>query len=260
MSGGGGGPSKAQANAVAQASQYSAEATKYASDMASSTADKQMAMQQQFYDTQRADTATQRQLGQQSVGTLITDMAPGGSLQRQFTTADMMSDPGYRLRVQQGLQSTMGYALQGSGLDTSMGNLTSAMDKYNQGFASNEFQNSYNRFTTDQNNMFGKLMGTAQLGQKAVGVGAGNIDSMGRITGQLGNTLGSLATANGANQANLQMQLGNMQGGPSKGQAAMGGAMSGAMMGATIGSVIPGLGTVIGGVIGGVVGGLASLF
>ena len=72
MSGGGG--QKAQAQAMAQAGKYSADATKYASDVAAQTADKQMGLQKEFYDQQREDTAGQRALGQQSIGQLMSGM------------------------------------------------------------------------------------------------------------------------------------------------------------------------------------------
>lgn len=246
---GGGGASKAQAQAVEKAGKYSADATKYASDVASSTADKQMAQQQGFYDTQRADTTTQRQLGQQSIGQLISGMSDG-SLTKKFDGGDLASDPGYQFRMQQGQGALTGSALAGSGLQS--GAYIKAMDQYNQGFASNEYNNAYNRYTNDQNNTFQKLMGSAGLGQAAVSTGGQQVDNMTNITGQLGNTLGSLATANASNQANLQMQLGNINAGPSQGQRALGGAASGAMAGASMGPW--------GALAGGVIGGLGALF
>jgi len=88
-----------------------------------------------------------------------------GSLNQRFDGKGLQNDPGYQFRLQQG-QS----ALENS--RAAMGGLFSgatgkALSEYGQGFASNEYQNAYNRYNNDQSNLFNRLSGLAGTGQTA---------------------------------------------------------------------------------------------
>jgi hypothetical protein len=102
------------------------------------------------------------------LGTGGSPNAPGyGSLTSSFTPQDYLrnQDPGYQFQLQTGGQAlrnqdTPGIgALSGAALKDLMG--------FNQGMAATGYQNAFNRFTTQQNNIFGRLSGLAGMGQNA---------------------------------------------------------------------------------------------
>lgn len=102
-----------------------------------------------------------------------------GYLTHQFNAQDFQNnlDPGYQWQKDQGAQAlrnsdTPGVgALSGAALKDLMG--------FNQGMASTGYQNAFNRFTTQQNNIFGRLSGIAGMGQKA----ASNVGTAGTSLG-----------------------------------------------------------------------------
>jgi len=102
------------------------------------------------------------------LGTGGSASAPGyGSLTKPFTSQDYLAnqDPGYQFQLQTGGQAlrnqdTPGLgALSGASLKDLIG--------FNQNMAATGYQNAFNRYTTQQNNVFGRLSGLAGLGQNA---------------------------------------------------------------------------------------------
>ena len=136
--------------------------------------------------------------------------------QGPFTGKDLQNDAGYQFRLQQGQD-----ALENS--RAAMGGLFSgatgkALSEYGQGFASNEFQNAYNRYTNDQNiaynrynndqsNLFNRLSGLAGTGQTANQQvqGAGM-----NYANQVGGNLIGMGNAQAANQLAQGNIRGNM--------------------------------------------------
>lgn len=88
-----------------------------------------------------------------------------GSLMRNFGLSDFQKDPGYEFRLQEGMNGINNSAAAHGGLLS--GATLKALDQYNQNFASNEFQNAYNRFNTNKLNQFNMLSGVAGTGQVA---------------------------------------------------------------------------------------------
>lgn len=80
-------------------------------------------------------------------------------------------DPGYAWRLQQGAQGLMNTAAAGSG--SLSGPALKALLEYNQGAASQEYNAAFNRFQTQQGNIFQRLTSMAGLGQNAA-AGVGN--------------------------------------------------------------------------------------
>lgn len=238
-----------------------------------------MDRQQMWYDTQRADTQGQREMGQHAMEQLQNEMN-GGFLSQRFNDAHFEKDRGYQFRQEEG-EDALNRSLAARGGLLSGAGAKAAM-RYNQDFASNEFDKAYTRFSNDQSQRYNMLAGTANLGAAANGAGADAIGMMGQMQqnnaaqgtalatnygnmgAQLGinnaQTLGGIRTADAANQAGYIMNTANMNsqlmmsgaGGPSKGQRAMAGAASGASMGAMFGPW--------GAAIGGVAGGLMGMF
>lgn len=93
-------------------------------------------------------------------------MGQYGELQRDFTNADFVKDPGYQFRMDEGAKAVdYGAAARGGALS---GAAAKQMQRYGQGFASNEFMNAYNRWNQDKANKFNRLSGISGTGQAQV--------------------------------------------------------------------------------------------
>lgn len=104
-------------------------------------------------------------------------------------------DPGYAWRLQQGAQGVMNQAAAGSG--SLSGPALKALLEYNQGSASQEFGNAFNRFQTQQGNIFQRLTSMAGLGQNA----AAGVGNQAVATGSnIGANIVGAANANAAGQ------------------------------------------------------------
>jgi hypothetical protein len=122
-----------------------------------------------------------------------------GSLNKRFSNEEFEKDPGYQFRMDEGMKGVEGGA-------AARGNLLSgaalkAINKYGQGFASNEYGNAYSRFNNDQTNTYNRLAGLVNSGQGA--------------TNQMSNTSGQFAQ----NNANAMGAYGNAQAAGYMGQA-----------------------------------------
>lgn len=129
------------------------------------------------------------------LGTSSNTGASGyGSLTQQFnpTQEQLENYPGYKFALDQGGQavrnaSTPGVgALSGPALKSLMG--------FNQGLATQNYQNYFNNTQTQQNNIFARLSGIAGLGQNA----ASNVGTSGT---SLGTGAGQAQAAAGSSQA-----------------------------------------------------------
>ena len=111
-----------------------------------------------------------------------------GSLSTPFSQTNWQQDPGYQFRLSEGQK-----ALERSGAAKGMtlsGAQQKAIQGYGQGMASQEYQNSYNRYNTDQNQQYNRLASMAGIGQTANAA------------------LGQAGTNYANNVSNNQMQLG----------------------------------------------------
>lgn len=104
---------------------------------------------------------------------------PTGFLTQTFTPEAFKAgiDPGYSWRLQQGAQGVMNQAAAGSG--SLSGPALKALMDYNQGAASQEYSNAFNRFQTQQGNIFQRLTSMAGMGQNA----AANVGNNAMTTG-----------------------------------------------------------------------------
>ena len=113
-----------------------------------------------------------------------TSMGGYGSLSTPFSQTNWQQDPGYAFRLAEGQK-----ALERSGAAKGMtlsGAQAKALNSYGQGMASQEYGNAYNRYTTDQTNLYNRLAGVAGTGQTA--------------TNQVGNLGANMANQIGSNQ------------------------------------------------------------
>jgi hypothetical protein len=88
-------------------------------------------------------------------------------LTHQFNAQDFQNnlDPGYAFRLQQGQLANQAALNKGGGLIG--GNVLTGMNDYNQGMASQEYNNTFNRYQTQRSNIYNTLASIAGLGQAA---------------------------------------------------------------------------------------------
>lgn len=128
-----------------------------------------------------------------------------GSLTKPFDVEEFYKyqDPGYWFRLQQGTQGLQNSAAAGSGALS--GAALKDLLTFNQDMASQEYGNAFNRYQTQQGNIFSRLSGIAQLGQNAAsGVGAQGT----QLTGQAGQALSNAGAAMGAGYVGAGNALG----------------------------------------------------
>lgn len=117
-----------------------------------------------------------------------------GSLLQPFDadTFEQYKDPGYDFRLQQGQQGVLNSASAGSGALS--GAALKDLLSFNQDLASTEYSNAFNRYQTQQGNIFQRLAGIAGMGQNA----AANVGGSGTaLAGGAGQALQNYGTALG---------------------------------------------------------------
>lgn len=101
--------------------------------------------------------------------TIINSVTGGktGGLLASFTPEDLTAnlDPGYEWRKSQGEKSLLA-ASAASGMYGS-GNMATALTDYGQNQASAEYQNAWNRWNADRNNVYNMVAGVSGTGQTA---------------------------------------------------------------------------------------------
>ena len=121
---------------------------------------------------------------------------PGyGSFTQPFDVEEFYKyqDPGYWFRLRQGEQGLRNAASAGSGALS--GAALKDLLAYNQDMASTEYGNAFNRYQTQQGNIFSRLSDIARLGQSAAaGVGSAGT----ALAGQAGQAISNAGSAAGA--------------------------------------------------------------
>lgn len=123
--------------------------------------------QQGMSEQTRADQAPWRAAGQVALGQIGQMSAPGGQFLHEFNADDLKSNlaPNYDFQLQQGLGAVQNSAAAKGGLVG--GNALKAINDYAQNFAGNAYQNAFNNYTTNQNNIYSRLASISGLGQTA---------------------------------------------------------------------------------------------
>ena len=186
------------ANAAENAAKLQANAATAGGQLASQTADKQMALLEKMFNKQvelqepfrqGGVAAENRMLDLLGLGT--NRKAPGyGSLGKNFGMSDFQADPGYAFRMTEGLKALDRQAAARGGLIS--GGALKAAQNYGQDLASQEYQNAYNRYQTNRTNLLNPLQSLAGAGQTSAnttGNAAANFGTQGS------NALGGAGTA-----------------------------------------------------------------
>lgn len=128
-----------------------------------------------------------------------------GSLNKPFTTADWKSlSPAYNMQLQQGAQGTTS---QSAGTQGALsGAALSSLQANNQGLANTSFNNAFNMYQTQNQNVYSRLAGIANLGEAA----ASNQATGGSNYAQgIGQSLTNVGTAQGAGIAGAGNSVAN---------------------------------------------------
>jgi len=165
--------------------------------------------------------AQQVAAGWGSPGPTQTPVSGYGDLNRKFSASDLNADPVYQSGLKFGLDQGTGAinarATQAGGYDS--GATIKALTRYATDYGSTKANESYNRYTNDQNNVYNRLAGVSGTGQVAsnqiASAGQNMANNVSDLTTQAGNAraAGIVGGANawqgavgGVNQA-----LGNYQ-------------------------------------------------
>lgn len=186
----------------------SSSAASSAADAQVQSADRSMALQKQMFDEQNALNKPFRDNGLTGQNRLMdvlglsgrTGAAGYGSMNKQFGAADFNADPGYKWRTEQGMKGLERSAAARGGL-LSGGAMKDAMN-YNQGAASQEYGNAYNRFQTDRSNILNPLQSLAGMGQSATGQMAQSAQNYGQSGGNTMTQAGNAQASGYVGQAN----------------------------------------------------------
>lgn len=157
-------------------------------------------------DNAGLDAAVQKALDAQSASASEAQSNPlYGSLLKSFSMDDYTADPGYQFRLSEGTKA-LDRSLAASGQYMTPERQKALMN-YNQGMASEEYGNAYNRYNIDQDNIFNRLAAIAGVGQtansQAAATGQNYANSATDLYTGMGNSIVSANTANQANKSSM---------------------------------------------------------
>jgi hypothetical protein len=189
----------------------SSSASRSAANSQADAADRASGLSYQQYLQTREDQAPWRAAGTAALSSLTGGLQPGGEFTKSFTMDDFHADPGYQFRIQQGEQAIQrAAAARGAGYS---GATLKALARFNSDQASQEYNNSYNRFNNDLTTKFNRYASVAGVGQTATN----QTQAAGQVyAGQAGQAIqdagtarasGYVGTANAVN--NAVGQIGN---------------------------------------------------
>jgi hypothetical protein len=147
-------------------------------------------IQKQMYDQTRGDLAPWMQGGQVALSQLQQQLP---QFTKPFGMQDFQASPAYQFNLEQGQQAiNKGAAARGGFYQP--GTLQD-IAKFSQGLASNEFQNAFSNYNTNQNNIWNRLYGLSGSGQNAA-AGLGGFGA--QAAGQIGQAYTGAANAQAA--------------------------------------------------------------
>lgn len=153
------------------------------------------------YDQTRTDQQPYRDAGYSALGRMSdllglsgnTSADGYGSLTKQFTGADLTSDPGYQFELNQGLKTAQNSAAARGGLYS--GATLKALTQYGNDYAGTKFNEAFNRDQVDKTATYNKYSGVAGTGQ----VATNQVDAAGaNYATQAGGNLIGAGNARGA--------------------------------------------------------------
>ena len=184
--------------AAGQAAGYQSGGANQAAGMQRENAERAINLSNARFSQMQEDLQPYKNIGVNSQALLSGYLGMGDSMKDDPIYGSLLKkyvfeqDPGYEFRQQQGQQGLERSAAARGGLFS--GAAGKALDRYNQDYASNEYQSGFARDQVQKNQMYNMLMGPAALGQNAA-VASGNAGI--NAAGQVGSYLGNSANAAG---------------------------------------------------------------
>lgn len=182
------------ANAASDAANTQAGAARYAADL-----------QKAQFDTTRADLAPYRKAGTLALKDLQGRLP---ELTAPFDLSKFQESPAYQFNLDQGMKAlNKGAAARGQFYNPAT---LQDIAKFSQGLASNEFQNAFSNYQTNNANIWNRLYGLTGLGEQA----ATQTGALGATAaGNIGNALTGGANAQAAGQIGVANALSGALGG-----------------------------------------------
>jgi hypothetical protein len=151
----------------------SGNASQSAANTQQNAANTATALQGQIYNNNVTLEQPYNQAGLQSLSTLQQYLGQGnntigsayGSFLQPFNDTTFQNDPGYQFQLQQGQQALERQNAAGGTLLS--GKATKDSQNFAQGLASTGYDDAFNRYNTEQGNIYNRLMGLTNLGQSA---------------------------------------------------------------------------------------------
>lgn len=166
------------------------KAAKKAANAQTEAAGAANALEREMWQQGREDMSPWLKQGQASLSQLGDLTKTGGQFMQKWNPTDLGSDPGYQFRLGEAERGA-NRALAARGLSNS-GSAFRELSRVNQGMASEEANNAYNREMQQRMNMFNMLSGLANTGQ-ATAQQLGNAGS--QYASAYGQNLGQAANA-----------------------------------------------------------------
>lgn len=171
-----------------------AGASIYGAGLQADAANNASGVQQHMFDTTTQNLAPWMNQGQVSLKQLGQQFGKVSSPGNQpFDLSKFQASPAYNFNLEQGMNAiNKGAAARGNFYAPQT---LQDLGKFAQGTASNEFQNSFGNYNTNQNNLFSRLQTLSGGGQNA----AANLGALGAQTaGQIGGNMIGAGNANAA--------------------------------------------------------------
>ena len=132
-----------------------------------------------------------------------------GYLTHQFDANDLNAQlaPNYAFQLQQGQMANQRAANMGGG--SLGGNALKGLQDYTQNYASGAYQNAFNNYNTQRQNIYSTLAGMANIGTTSAGQLASLGNTYGSNMGSLSSNLGSNLTTNTGNLLNAGTAYGS---------------------------------------------------
>lgn len=150
-----------------------ANAAKDAATLQANSANQDRELQRYIYDQNREDSMPWLEQGKAGLlklsdllGTSGNTSALGyGSLLKPFGMSDFQADPGYQFNLAEG-QKALDRTASAKGNYFS-GAAAKGLQRFSQDYASNEFGKAYDRYNTNNSNIYNRLAGLSGTGQTA---------------------------------------------------------------------------------------------
>ena len=161
-----------------------------------------------IYQNQLNAVAPYQQTGQTGLAGLNAN-AP--YFQHQFNNADLYAGlaPNYQFQLAQGQGANQNAANVGGGALS--GNTLQGLQNYTQNFAQGAYQNAFNNYQTQRNNIYNSLSGIAGLGtsanQQAIAAGTGYGQQSANLTTGIAAAQAGATTAQAQNTSNTLNSL-----------------------------------------------------